>query len=77
MNGTPPVSQRPRNQQISELVKKFDKAQGMTVKAFCKLHQISEGSFFYYRGRQVTNRQTRCMKFATPVAYLFEKEICV
>ncbi len=52
MNGAPPVSKRPKNQQIPDLVKKFDKTQGMTVKAFCKIHQITEGSFFYYRGRQ-------------------------
>lgn len=52
VNGTSPVSRRPKNQQIPDLVKKFDKTQGITIKAFCKLHQISEGSFFYYRSRQ-------------------------
>lgn len=52
MSGTSPVSRRPKNQHIPDLVKKFDKTQGISIKTFCKIHQISEGSFFYYRGRQ-------------------------
>lgn len=41
-----------RKQQMLELLGKYDKKSGMTVKAFCKLHQISEGSYYYYLGRK-------------------------
>lgn len=49
-NGKPPVSRRSKAQ-ILELISKYDKSQGMTVKAFCKLHQISEGAFYSTRSR--------------------------
>lgn len=51
LNGEPPVS-RNRKQQMLELLSKYDKTSGMTVKAFCQLHQISEGSYYYYSGRK-------------------------
>ena len=43
-------SRRSREQTL-ELINKFDKTQGITVNAFRKLHQISEGSFYSARSR--------------------------
>ena len=37
--------------QLLDLVKEYDKNPGMTIKAFCKRHQISEGSFYSARSR--------------------------
>jgi hypothetical protein len=45
--------------QVLELLRKYDKSPGMTVKAFCKLQQISEVSFYAMRHRhrsQVTSK---------------------
>lgn len=50
LNGKPPISRRGKRQ-ILELLSKYDKTPEMTVKAFCKLHQISEGSFYSARKR--------------------------
>ena len=44
------ISRRSK-EEILELLNEFDKEHGMTVKAFCKLHQISEGSFYSARSR--------------------------
>lgn len=49
-NGKAPISRRSKAR-ILELISKYDKSQGMTVKAFCKLHQISEGAFYSVRSR--------------------------
>lgn len=35
--------------QMLKLLSEYDKAHGLTVKAFCELHKISEGSFYYAR----------------------------
>ena len=34
-----------------ELLNEYDTTQGMTIKEFCKLHQINEGSFYAARKR--------------------------
>lgn len=49
-NGRQVVSRRSKEQTL-ELINKFDKTQGITVKAFCKIHQISEGAFYSARSR--------------------------
>jgi hypothetical protein len=40
--------------QIHELLREFDKSDGLTVTAFCKLHQISKASFYSARSRYRT-----------------------
>ncbi|MGZ3890623.1 MAG: IS66 family insertion sequence element accessory protein TnpA [Methanobacteriaceae archaeon] len=50
VNGHQVTSKRSRNQ-IRELLRKYDKTSGITIKAFCKLHQVSEGSFYSARKR--------------------------
>ena len=42
---------RRRREQMLELLSAFDKSQGLSVKSFCKLHQISEASFYSARKR--------------------------
>jgi len=49
-NGRQPISRRSKAQ-ILELLSEYGKSQGMTVRAFCELHQISEGSFYSARSR--------------------------
>jgi len=49
-NGKQVVSRRGKTQML-ELLSLYDKDHGMTVKAFCKLHQISEASFYTARKR--------------------------
>ena len=39
-------------QEIAQLLKEYDKSQGMTAKDFCQKHQISEGAFYSARKRQ-------------------------
>ena len=43
-----PGSRRTKAQML-KLLSEYDKAHGLTVKAFCELHKISEGSFYYAR----------------------------
>ena len=50
MNGKQVKSRRSKAQ-LLDLVKEYDKNPGLTIKAFCKLHQISEGSFYSARSR--------------------------
>src|SRR5687768_42381 len=50
MNGKQIKSRRSRAQ-LLDLVKEYDKTSGLTIKAFCKLNQISEGSFYSARSR--------------------------
>ena len=45
------ITSRRSKEQILELLNEYDKDHGTTVKAFCKLHQISEGSFYSARNR--------------------------
>ena len=35
--------------QMLKLLSEYNKDHGLTVKAFCELHKISEGSFYYAR----------------------------
>lgn len=35
--------------QMLELLSEYDKKHGLTIKAFCEIHKISEGSFYYAR----------------------------
>lgn len=42
---------RRNKEQILELLSEYDKVHGTTVKAFCKRHQFSEGSFYSARSR--------------------------
>jgi|SRR6185437_3591500 len=39
-------------QEIVQLLREYDKSQGMTAKEFCQKHQISEGAFYSARKRQ-------------------------
>ena len=48
--GTPQISRRSKDQML-ELLKAFDKNHGMTVKAFCAHHKITEASFYTARKR--------------------------
>jgi hypothetical protein len=50
MNVKQPKMRRSKAQ-LLDLVKEYDKNPGLTIKAFCKLHQISEGSFYSARSR--------------------------
>jgi len=49
-NGDAPMPRR-RKKQMLELLSKYDKGPAMTTIAFCKLYQISEGSFYSARKR--------------------------
>jgi hypothetical protein len=50
INSNQPISRRNKIQML-ELLNEYDRNPGMTVKAFCSLHQISEGSFYSARKR--------------------------
>ena len=50
INGNQPISRRNKIQML-ELLSQYDENPGMTVKEFCSLHQISEGSFYSARKR--------------------------
>ncbi len=45
-----PKSRRTK-QQLLHLLAKYDKTTGMSIKDFCKLHQVTEGSFYTARKR--------------------------
>jgi hypothetical protein len=44
-------SPRRAKKQILELLDKYENTPGMSVRAFCKLHQTSEGAFYSARKR--------------------------
>ena len=46
-----PLKSRRGKEQILELLSKYDQSPKMTVKSFCKLHQISEACFYSWRKR--------------------------
>lgn len=63
MDQSPTRQRTPRRskEQIFELLAAYDKTTGMTVKDFCKLHKVTEGSFYTARKRQrgsVTRKQS-------------------
>ena len=45
------ITSRHSKTQLLEMLDEYDKTKGMTIKEFCKLHQISEGSFYSARKR--------------------------
>jgi hypothetical protein len=45
-------SMRPTREQLKEIMDQYDEQQGLPIKEFCKLHGISEGSFYSYRRRK-------------------------
>ena len=47
-NGRP---SRRSKQQLLKLLAEYDKTKGMSIKDFCKLHDLSEGSFYTARKR--------------------------
>lgn len=49
-NGEQPIPRRSKKHML-ELLAEYDKTQGMTIKAFCKLHKVTEGSFYTARKR--------------------------
>lgn len=46
------ITSRHSRIQMLEMLDEYDKTKGMTIKEFCKLRQISEGSFYSARKRQ-------------------------
>lgn len=42
---------RSRQAEFTSLLKEFEKSKGVTVKAFCSLHNIGEGAFYSFRKR--------------------------
>jgi hypothetical protein len=47
-----PVKIKRTRQEVAQLLREFDKSQGITAKDFCQKHQISEGAFYSARKRQ-------------------------
>ena len=45
------VSRRSR-QEVTRLLNEYENTKGITVKAFCELHQINESAFYSARKRQ-------------------------
>jgi len=76
-------SSRPRRnkQQLLDLLAAYDKTTGVSIKDFCKLHKVTEGSFYTARKRHrgVTAAKKQSTGFITikrpafdqPVANLF------
>ena len=70
---------RPKHQ-LLELLAEYDKTRGMTVKDFCKLHNVTQGSFYTarkrYRDATVKKQPSgfiaiTSLAFDQPVATLF------
>ena len=51
-----PIKIRRTRQEITQLLREFDKSQGMTAKDFCQKHQITEGAFYSARKRQASKK---------------------
>lgn len=49
-NGKHPLSRR-NKKQLLELLREYDKTKGVSIKEFCKLHNVTEGSFYTARKR--------------------------
>lgn len=72
---------RRSKQQLLELLAEYDKTRGMSIKDFCKLHKVTEGSFYTARKRHrsvtVAKKQSsgfiaiKRPAFDQPVATLF------
>jgi hypothetical protein len=46
-----PIKIRRTRKQITQLLKEYDKSEGVTAKEFCRKHHISEGAFYSARKR--------------------------
>lgn len=67
-NGRQVITRRTKAQ-ILDLLGEYDKNHGMTVRDFCKLHQISEASFYSARKRhrwRLTSKQQSSGFIAIP-----------
>ncbi len=53
------VASRRSRQEMVQLLNEYEKASGVTVKAFCELHQIKEGAFYSVRKRQRTQNPSK------------------
>ena len=53
MDEQQPLHRTPRRnkQQLLELIAEYDKTPGITIKDFCKLHKVTQGSFYTARKR--------------------------
>jgi transposase-like protein len=45
-------------QEVHALLKEFEHSEGLTIKDFCELHDVSEGTFYNWR-RKYQNRDTK------------------
>jgi hypothetical protein len=46
-------------EQILQIIAQYKKAEGLTVKEFCRQHGISEGSFYSFRNRYGLKQQSK------------------
>ena len=46
-------------EQILQIIAQYKKAEGLTVKEFCRQHGISEGSFYSFRSRYGFKNQSK------------------
>lgn len=45
------AAKRRSRQELTSLLKKFEKCEGVTAKVFCQLHDITESAFYRFRAR--------------------------
>jgi hypothetical protein len=50
-----PSSVRHSTEQINDIVARYDPKEGLSIKKYCKLHRISEQSFYSARSRMQAN----------------------
>ncbi len=81
-----PESVKLTREQINEIIARYDKKHGLTIKEFCKLHGISEGSFYSARSRQRSTTKSSHKKTgfiaitpspSQPTATLFAEVGCI
>ena len=46
------IKSKRTRQEMAQLLREYDKSQGISAKDFCRKHQISEGAFYSARKRQ-------------------------
>jgi hypothetical protein len=46
------IKSKRTRQEMAQLLREYDKGQGISAKDFCQKHQISEGAFYSARKRQ-------------------------
>ncbi|HUP13261.1 MAG TPA: transposase [Niastella sp.] len=54
-----PGSGKRTREQILQIIAQYKKAEGVTVKDFCRHHGISEGSFYSFRSRYGFSNQVK------------------